>query len=217
MRSFSLTQTILLKTSRSSTGSRFVLTFKLHVSSLNGLVDTTIFSSSSPSYASCCSRLYVPEEGSVCSFLSWCLIFSSANNMQRLYWSSPLFSESSPNSSDSPDKLSSSPYPSTCGHSPDSWSSPRCPGSSLNETFFFQNVVHLSTSSEIFSTNVRTTFLLLVVRLSSSRRLQLLPLFSIWWPLACLCHCSGQQFNRLLVSRVVFSSSPISSYFLSRS
>ena len=104
MSSFSLTQTILLKTSLTSSGSRFVLTFELIVSSLNDYLDTATFSSSSPQYSSCCSRLYVRAEESACSSLSWCLIFSSANIMQRLSWSSPLFSESSSHSSDSPDK-----------------------------------------------------------------------------------------------------------------
>ena len=101
MLSFSLTQTILLKTSLSSSGSSFVLTFELHDSSLNGFLDTALFSSSSLPCGSCCSRFDVPEEGSVCSSLSWFLIFSSANIMQRLSWSSPLFSESSSHSSDS--------------------------------------------------------------------------------------------------------------------
>ena len=62
MSSFSLTQTILLKTSLSSSGSRFVLTFELHDSSLNGFLDTANFSSFPPLYSSCCSSLYVPAK-----------------------------------------------------------------------------------------------------------------------------------------------------------
>ena len=119
MSSFSLTQIIPFKTSLSSSVSWFVLKFDLHDSSLNSFLGTAIFSSSFPTHSSCCSSLCVPAEESVCSSLSWCLIFSFANIMQRLSWSSPLFSESSSHSSDSPDNFSSSLYLSDFDHSPD--------------------------------------------------------------------------------------------------
>ena len=90
-----------------SPGTRFVLTFELHDSSLNGFLETAILSSSSPPRISCMSRLYVPEDGSVCNSLSWCLIFSSANIMHRLSWFSLLSSESSSHSSRSPDNFPS--------------------------------------------------------------------------------------------------------------
>ena len=84
MSSFSFTHTILFTIFISSSGTRFVLTFELHDSSLNGFLETAILSSSSPPRTYCTSKLYVPEDGSVCNSLSRCLIFSSANIMHRL-------------------------------------------------------------------------------------------------------------------------------------
>ena len=142
----------------SSSGTRFVLKFELHDSSLNGFLDTAIFSSSSPPRFSCWCKLYVPEEGSVCSSLSRCLIFSTASIMHRLSWSSLLSSESS---SHSPDNFSSSASSSTVGHSPDSCSSPRCSASSLNALFFFLTRVCPNMSSGILSRLLsRSIFLL---------------------------------------------------------
>ena len=62
MSSLSLTHTILLKTSLSLSGSRFVFIFELQDSSLKGFYDTAIISSSSPPFTSLYSRLYVPDE-----------------------------------------------------------------------------------------------------------------------------------------------------------
>ena len=122
MSSLSFTHIILFTIFMSSSGTRFVLTFELHDSSLNGFLETAILSSSSPPLISCMSRLYVPEDGSVCNFLSWCLVFSSAYIMHRLSWPSLLSSESSSHSSRSPDNF---PFPGSSSsvnldHSPDS-------------------------------------------------------------------------------------------------
>ena len=67
--SLNLTQTILLKISLSILGSQSLM-FELHDNSLKGFLDTAIISSSSPQLASSNSRLYVPDEGSVCTSLS---------------------------------------------------------------------------------------------------------------------------------------------------
>ena len=79
--------------------------------------------------------------------------------MQRLSCSSSLLSETSSNSSESPDKISSSPSLSVVGHSPDSWSSPRCSTSTLSDTLFLRSFVRLSMSSGILSTSDRTASL----------------------------------------------------------
>ena len=131
----------------------------LHDSYLKGFPETAIISSSSPPFTSWYSRLYVPDKRSVCNSLSWYLLFSSASIKQRLACSSSLFFEPSSYSSDSPDKLSSSPSLSGFGHSPDSWSSLRCSTPSLNDTLFLRSVVRLSMYSGILSTSDRTTSL----------------------------------------------------------